>query len=185
MTFSFESLLTSLTPEVQNALFSVGSIAFTVGMNRIKGRIRDVRIVRHFPEFVNAVIAIYFTYSRMTGASSQPAHDELSTLLTISTFVGFAVTWGALFRSIAEYEGVTLTKLRKHWVREIDYIYLILSFVGLMRVLLGAVEKNPTPQETQLTNIAILVVAIGVSLRFVKTTVEINQWDKEPARRVV
>ena len=64
-------------------------------------------------------------------------------------------------------------------MKGIDYVYLTLSFLGLLRVVL-VIE----PSAPEFTVASVLMIAIGVALRITKTTIEIKKWEGIPAVQV-
>jgi hypothetical protein len=75
---------------------------------------------------------------------------------------------------LARYWGKGLSaKIGGWWVKGIDYLYLSLSFVGLVRIVLQSMEKNIPFEEglKVVTVFGVLIIAIGVALRMTKTSI--------------
>jgi hypothetical protein len=169
-----------IPPGAQQIFFSTLQIVVAVIGERL---VREVRrrdnVLRHTPAIVAALIATYFTWQKINSAESSSAYGSLL------TFGSFTIVWGVLFHLVARDEGYKITtKLGgSGWVKGIDYLYLSMSFTGVVRVLLGVIDSEAN-QDLKPVNIAtVLVIAIGVALRMTKTTIEIWEWDKRPEDR--
>jgi hypothetical protein len=68
----------------------------------------------------------------------------------------------------------------KHWVKEIDYIYLLVSSLSLLKLVITQIHPH---EELRVYN-AIAAVALGtaLALRMTKTSIEVWGWD-DPTRR--
>jgi hypothetical protein len=109
----------------------------------------------------------------------------------IAAFIIFVVLWAALFHVVAWnygpwFSSLTLPRwafgvsLRDGvWVKAIDYIYLIFSSLGILRIVLGVAAADP---DLRYVNVfAALLLGIGVAMRMTKTTIEIARWDQSAA----
>jgi hypothetical protein len=86
---------------------------------------------------------------------------------------------------VAMYWAKAITdRLGDWWVKGIDYLYLSLSFIGLMRIVLQSIEETAPVNEglKTITVSAVLMVALGVALRITKTSIEIFKWDVRSSR---
>jgi hypothetical protein len=98
-------------------------------------------------------------------------------------FLAFLFMWAAMFHMIAWQYGHKLLSrfFGRHWVRGIDYIYLVGGITGLLVTVLKmtqGIDASAVPQR-----VAILVLGVAVALRITKTSAEIFKWDIPPANR--
>jgi hypothetical protein len=124
-----------------------------------------------------SIVSFYFT-SRIL------LHRGDVTVVGVMTlFIGFTVIWGGLFHQAACDFGAYFTKILggEWWVKGIDYIYLILSFLGLLRVVVGTLDNAAVLSLKNATVVSVLMIAIGVALRITKTTIQIRKWEKLPS----
>jgi len=99
----------------------------------------------------------------------------------LAIFFLFMLAWGIFFHLLAYHFGHSLLNsvFGPGWVKGIDYLYLAGSFYGVYRLILGF-----TNRDTSIHNVWLpLMLAVALSLRFTKTSVEIFKWDLEPTRR--
>jgi hypothetical protein len=112
----------------------------------------------------------------------------------IAAFIIFFVLWAALFHLVAWNYGPWLSTLTLPrwafslslgngvWVLAIDYVYLLFSSLGILRIVLGLATANPGLQSVNV--FAALFLGIGIAIRITKTTIEIARWDQPaPAKR--
>jgi hypothetical protein len=122
---------------------------------------------------VLAILASYYTGTTFAVPGAASIWEVLG------LFIGFTVSWGMFFHMVAMYWGKDITaKIGGWWVKGIDYAYLTLSFVGLMRIVLQSMEENTAFQTglKSVTVFAVLIIAVGVALRMTKTSIEIFEW---------
>lgn len=144
------------------------------------GEIAADSILRIFAAVFYSCGSVAFTFSVLV-------HSEGYRLWSIiAIFITSIILWTLTFHFIAKDFGyyigiINLGKwsvLSKNWVRLIDYIYLFLSLVGVLRIVIGLTEQG---QELIYFNAsASLALSIAVALRITKTSIEIFEWDKKP-----
>lgn len=112
--------------------------------------------------------------------------ETKSTGDAIAAFIIFLVLWTAFFHVVAWNYGARISMLTLAgsrlslgggvWVKAIDYVYLTLSSLGVLRIVLGL--TSPDPDLRYVNVLAALVLGVGVALRLTKTTIEITGWDR-------
>lgn len=91
--------------------------------------------------------------------------------------LGNICMWGLLFHVVAHEFGPWFTKkFGPSWVKAIDYLYLLGSSLGLLRI---AVSPFSTPTEmTEPNALGVVLLGTALALRVTKTSIEIFGWDK-------
>ena len=90
------------------------------------------------------------------------------------------IHWTFVFHAISKKYGSAITEgmfggaIGKHWVKMIDYFYLIGSTIGILRI--AASSSNPGNSSPILNSIGILILSIALSLRITKTSIEVFGW---------
>ncbi|HXW70611.1 MAG TPA: hypothetical protein VEK34_04085 [Methylocella sp.] len=102
---------------------------------------------------------------------------------------------GRIFHSLAFLYGSWLTDIierytarrsiigifGRNWVKGIDYLYLSISAVGVVKIVVGAVTTAQGSAE--FNAIATILLGIAIAMRITRTSIEIFEWDKAPANR--
>lgn len=98
---------------------------------------------------------------------------ELAAVLVIYVVALFVVVSDIMLAGFSKY----LTKKRgEKWAKEIDYVYLIIGFAGIvgalnrLEFLTGRIEGSDV--------IAPLILATAIVIRLIKTRAEIEGWNK-------
>ena len=103
--------------------------------------------------------------------------------LPVFTFVSTIISYGILlFITISTFLlsglGQWLTNTRgKNWVKEIDYVYLLLGFVGVM----GAINRLEVLSDRLAGGdlVAPVILTTAIVFRVIKTRAEIAGWNKD------
>jgi hypothetical protein len=107
----------------------------------------------------------------------------------IVTFLTSVLYWAAVFHFCAFLFGHRITNLRlgvfsiftQNWVKTIDYVYLLISIVSLLKIALSISEVET--DNMRFTAYSTVALSIAVALRLTKTSIEIFSWDKPPTSR--
>ena len=107
----------------------------------------------------------------------------------IFTFLAAVLYWAAVFHYSAFLFGHRITNLRpgifsiftQNWVKTIDYAYLLISIVSLLKIALSISEAET--DNIRFTAYSTVALSIAVALRLTKTSIEIFSWDKPPTSR--
>jgi hypothetical protein len=150
----------------------------------VERKFRDKKYVQVLITLTGAVAVTGYTALFLLSPTSKSVGDA------IAAFIIFFVLWAAFFHLVAWNYGSwfsTLTLPRwafaaslgdGAWVKAIDYVYLVFSSLGILRIVLGLASVNP---DLRTVNVfAALLLGIGIAIRITKTTIEIAGWD-EPA----
>ncbi len=113
-----------------------------------------------------------------------PEDYDPTTIVTV--FLTSLASWIVFFHVGAKNYGrflslINLGKwspLAKNWVKSIDYIYLTLSTLSVLRIVVGSVASSYSM--TSFNAVAAIVLGVAVALRLTRTSVEIFGWDKAP-----
>ena len=109
------------------------------------------------------------------------------TSIILPAFLTCLFIWTSTFHWLAYHLGYYVRKRFgdgkpwiKHWVREIDYIYLVVSSVSLLKLVISQIHPH---DELKVYN-AVAAVALGtaLALRITKTSIgSVGGWD-DPSR---
>jgi hypothetical protein len=107
----------------------------------------------------------------------------------IVTFLASVLYWSGVFHYCAFLFGHRITNLRlgvfstltQNWVKSIDYVYLLISIVSLLKIALSISEVEA--DNMMFTAYSTVALSIAVALRLTKTSIEIFSWDKPPTSR--
>jgi hypothetical protein len=148
----------------------------------VEKKYRDLKHVQILVTLAGAVAVTGYTGLFLLNPATKSAGDA------IAAFIIFFVLWAALFHVVAWNYGPWLSSLTLPrwasglslrdgvWVKAIDYVYLIFSSLGILRIVVGL---NATDPDLRYVNVfAALLLGIGVAMRMTKTTIEIAGWDK-------
>jgi FlaA1/EpsC-like NDP-sugar epimerase len=108
------------------------------------------------------------------------------TSIILPAFISCLVIWTFTFHWVAYHVGWCIRQRYgdspwvKQWVKEIDYIYLLVSSLSLLKLVITQIHPH---DELKVYN-ALAAVALGtaLALRITKTSIEVWGWD-EPKRR--
>jgi hypothetical protein len=149
----------------------------------VERRYRHKRHVQTLVTLAGAVAATGYTALFLLSPESKSSGDA------IAAFIIFLVLWAAFFHVVAWNYGARISTLTLPgcnlslgdgvWVKAIDYVYLISSSLGILRIVLGL--ANPNPDLRYVNVLAALLLGIGVAIRITKTTIEITGWDRPAA----
>jgi hypothetical protein len=134
--------------------------------------VHDVLIFGGFPLLVLSSAGFgWWAAYRLGGTDSRSAF-----LMFIMMIVFFFVLLGeSMYLGLAKW----LTRRRgDKWVKEIDYIYLIVGIGGV----LASINRMDaiTERVSGLDWFGPIIVAFAIALRLTKTRAEINEWHKDP-----
>jgi hypothetical protein len=65
----------------------------------------------------------------------------------------------------------------KHWVREIDYVYLSISSLSLLKLVLS--ELRSADELKGYNAVAVVALGVALALRITKTSIEVWDWDNK------
>ncbi len=146
----------------------------------VERKYRHKRYVQTLVTLTGAVSVTGYTALFLLSPETKSAGDS------IAAFIMFLVMWAALFHVVAWNYGAWVSTLTLPggnlslgngvWVKALDYVYLILSSLGILRIVLGLASPNPDLRYVNV--LAALMLGIGVALRITKTTIEIAGWDR-------
>ena len=148
----------------------------------VEKKYREHKYVQTLVTLAGAVAVTGYTGLFLLNPAAKSAGDA------IAAFIIFFVLWAAFFHVVAWNYGpwlssVTLPRwsfgwsLRDGvWVKAIDYVYLVFSSLGILRIVVGLNAADP---DLRYVNVfAALLLGIGVAMRITKTTIEIAGWDQ-------
>jgi len=135
------------------------------------------------------VILLFLSLMVLIGTSRiflNPSKFTLTLWGMLATFVVYNIVWGIFLHYAAKEFGWWLTKIfTDNWVKAMDYMYLGLSSVGMLRLLTAVLDTqgntdivSDTQELKQITAVSVLVIGLGVTLRVTKTSIEIFEWHK-------
>lgn len=169
----------------------LGPVGITVAaalLNAIISFAIERRLYNH-PYFASGValitasIATYFSFV----ALSHPQGFRPWTI--VSLFLASVALWGVFCHVLAMNFGPLISvdpsspgssRLRKNWAKSIDYAYLTLSTLSILRIVVGVAESGSV---VALFNaIAAVFLGVAVALRITKTSIEVLGWDKPLAQ---
>lgn len=102
---------------------------------------------------------------------------DRSPYIVINIALATVVIWTFAFHLMAFRLGRTFTKtFGPAWVKFIDYTYLGISTIGVMKLALNGLSVEG--DVTFWNAIAVILIGIALAMRFTKTTVEIKRWDQ-------
>ncbi|WP_155256408.1 hypothetical protein [Mesorhizobium loti] len=124
-----------------------------------------------FPVFITIISVSYF---------SDPQRElKWSMFMAVYTIIA----WTTIFHNAARFAGPHLSAgifgewFAKAWVKCIDYIYLTVSALGVLRLAISGM-----PDDLSYFNaVGVVAIGVGLGLRLTKTSIEIFGWDKPPA----
>lgn len=140
---------------------------------------RGIISYRGFMAILFVFISIMMSLFSFASISTRGIHNNASlTTIVSALFIYWTLTFHIIFLSYG-YKISSISffghEVFKNWVKMIDYIYLLLSGLGLYRVLIAINSDLPHDYFNSFT---ITIVVFAISLRFTKTSIEIFSWDK-------
>jgi len=125
-----------------------------------------------------ALVASVFSFAFLT----KPANHLPWTIVVI--FLTSVTLWALFFHVSAinyghRISGIKLgswSALSANWVKSIDYIYLKLSTLSVLRIVVSAVTVGNGA--TYLNAVASVLLGFAVALRITRTSIEVSGWDK-------
>jgi hypothetical protein len=125
-----------------------------------------------------AFIATVFSFLYL----ANPVNHLPSTIVVI--FLTSVALWAVFFHVSAINYGPSISRinlgrwsvLSVNWVKSIDYIYLTLSTLSVLRIVVSAVVVGNGV--TYFNALAAVFLGFAVALRLTRTSIEIFGWDK-------
>lgn len=126
----------------------------------------------------SAFVATFFSFYYL----SNPAAHSPTTIVSI--FLTSVVLWAVFFHVAAFNYGSAISSINLgrwsiiavNWVKFIDYIYLTLSTLSVLRIVVSAVVVGDGV--TYFNALAAIFLGFAVALRITRTSIEIFGWDK-------
>jgi hypothetical protein len=132
---------------------------------------------------LTAVSACIAAISSFVFLTSPTSHSPSAIFVVFLTSVAL---WAVCFHVLAFNFGAVIgdinlgrwSVLAKRWVKAIDYVYLSLSTLAVLRIVMSAVTSG---NDVVVFNaLAAVLLGFAVALRVTKTSIEIFDWDKPP-----
>ncbi|MQW73457.1 hypothetical protein GHK50_21035 [Sinorhizobium medicae] len=151
-----------------------------------------------------AVAVVYSAQAKKNAPVEKKDHFEFTSIVVISTVnatvgsysilseptrtvwssvasIGYAILmWSVAFHILAFAFGPALSSRFKHWVKCIDYLYLLGSTFGILRIVTAGVALSDN--EATVNVGGALFLGVALALRLTKTSIEIFGWDKTERR---
>ena len=181
---AMEPILTAILTSI---LSGVGGNVATAVAGALVNLVISYLIVRKFYKsriavliltLFTALVATIFSFFYL----SNPANHELSTIVII--FLTSVILWMVFFHVGSLNYGYLITTinfgkwsvLSANWVRAIDYIYLTLSTLSVLRIVVSAaVVGNGV---VYFNAVASVLLGFAVAMRITRTSIEIFGWDR-------
>ncbi len=136
------------------------------------------RLVVVFLILLTALVATVFSFVYL----ANPANHSPSTIVVI--FLTSVALWAVFFHVSAIHYGASISSmnlgrwsiLAVNWVKSIDYIYLTISTLSILRIVVSAVVVGDGV--TYFNALAAVFLGFAVALRITRTSIEIFGWDK-------
>jgi len=171
-------------PKVQSAEFEFNDETF-VQIHWVYGGLvglNTVALIAHFRRWIGKWgLAFYFLMGIPQGGALlfvieglRPANVTLTSLLELVYIFGSA-TFILLCELLVQLKlGLYLTRKRTEWVKEIEYVYLLLGGASIVA------GMNKLPNVVQIKGLEVigsLVLTFAIVLRLIKTRAEIGKWN--------
>jgi FtsH-binding integral membrane protein len=153
----------------------------------VEKKFHEVRYAQILVTLAGAVAVTGYTGVFFLSSATKSAGD------VIAAFIIFFILWTAFFHLVAWNYGCWLSTLALPrwasglslgngvWVKFIEYIYLVFSSLGILRIVVGLNSADPNLRYVNV--LAALLLGIGVAMRMTKTTIEIAKWDQPASSR--
>jgi hypothetical protein len=142
------------------------SVSYFVEHNFRRSKLAAVLLVL-FGAAVATIVSFYMF-------ANPTAYNEWTLSLTV---VADIAVWAVLFHVTSIYFGPDLSHwLSSNWVRAIDYVYLTLSTLSIVRIVFTA--RASGSESITFNALAVVGLAFAVGLRITRTSIEIFGWDK-------
>jgi hypothetical protein len=153
----------------------------------VEKKYHEVRYAQTLVTLAGAVAVTGYTGVFFLSSATKSAGD------VIAAFIIFFILWTAFFHLVAWNYGSWFSTLALPrwasglslgngvWVKLIEYIYLVFSSLGILRIVVGLNSADPNLRYVNV--LAALLLGIGVAMRMTKTTIEIARWDQPAASR--
>lgn len=160
------------------AVAVAAAIANLVLTYLIERRFYANRLVVVLLTLFTAFVATVFSFLYL----ANPANHSPSTIVVI--FLTSVSLWAVFFHVSAINYGSSISRinlgrlsiLSTNWVKSIDYIYLTLSTLSVLRIVVSAVVVGNGV--TYFNALAAVFLGFAVALRLTRTSIEIFGWDK-------
>jgi hypothetical protein len=153
----------------------------------VEKKYHDTRYVQILVTLAGAIAVTGYTGLFFLSPATKSAGD------VIAAFVIFFLLWTAFFHVVAWNYGSWFSTLALPrwasgvslgnglWVKMIEYVYLIFSSLGILRIVVGLNSADPNLRYVNV--FAALLLGVGVAMRMTKTTIEIARWDQPASSR--